>query len=74
MIDVAKFEGFPLNATCPCDAITGVHRERSRDILNLSKDSGERAGVLDGLGGSLCKKRDHRVSCIADKRDAPERK
>ena len=74
VIDAAKFEGFPLNSTGPRDAITRVHRESSRDILHLSEDAAERARVLDGLGGALRKERDHRVSRVADKRDAPERK
>ena len=74
MIDAAKFEGFPLNSTYPRHTIMRVHRDSSRDILHLSKDVGERASVLDGLGGSLRKERDHRMSRVADKRDAPERK
>ncbi len=74
MIDPAEFKGFPLNSSCPYDAIARVRRESGRDILPLSKDAAECGGVLDGLGGSLGKKRHHRVSRVADKRDAPERK
>jgi hypothetical protein len=40
----------------------------------LSEDAAERAGVLDGLGGSLRKEWDHRMSRVADKRDATDRK
>ena len=74
MIDAAKFEGFPLNSTCPRHPIARVHRDSGRDIFHLSEDAGERASVLDCLSGSLRKKRDHRVSRVADKRDAAERK
>ena len=74
MVDAAKFEGFPLNSSCPRDAITRVHRDSSGDILHLSEDAAERARVLDGLGGSLRKEWDHRMSRVADKRDATERK
>ena len=71
MIDAAKFESFPLNSSCPRYAITRVHREGSRNILHLSEDAAERACVLNGLGGSLCKERHHWVSRVADKRHAP---
>ena len=74
MIDAAKSDGFPLNSTCPSYATLRVHRESSRDILYLSEDVAERAGILDGLGRALCKERDHRVGRVAGKRDAPERK
>ncbi len=74
MVDTAKFERFPLNSTGSRDTITRVHRESSRDILHLSEDAAERARVLDGLRGSLRKEWDHRMSRVADKRDAPERK
>ena len=74
MIDAAKFERFPLNSTGSRDTIARVHRESSRDILHLSEDAAERARVLDGLGGSLRKEWDHRMSRVADKRDAAERK
>ena len=40
----------------------------------MSEDAAERAGVLDSLGRALCQERDHRVSRVADKRDAPDRK
>ena len=40
----------------------------------MSEDAAERACVLDGLGGSLRKEWNHRMSRVADKRDAPERK
>jgi hypothetical protein len=74
MIDAAKFDRFPLNSTGSRDTITRVHRESSRDIPHLSEDTADRARVLDSLGGSLGKERDHRMSRVADKRDAPERK
>ena len=73
MVDMAKFEGFPLNSSSSRHATLRVHRESSRNILSSSEDAGKRAGVLDGLSGSLCKKGRHRVSCVADERDAPER-
>ena len=40
----------------------------------MSEDVADRARVLDGLGGSLRKEWYHRMSRVADKRDAPERK
>jgi hypothetical protein len=40
----------------------------------LSHDAAERARVLDSLGGSLRKEWDHRMSRVADKRDAAVRK
>ena len=74
MIDAAKCERFPLNSTGSRDSIARVHRESSRDILHLSDDAAECARVFDGLGGSLRQERKHRMSRVADKRDAPERK
>ena len=73
VIDVAKFEGFPLNSSSSRYAALGVHQESRRNIFSSSEDVGKRARVLDGLSGSLCKKGHHRVSCVTDKRDAPER-
>jgi hypothetical protein len=49
-----------------------VHRESRGDILRLREGAAELAGILDALGGALCKKRNHRVSCVANKRDAAE--
>jgi hypothetical protein len=40
----------------------------------LSEDAADRARVLDGLRRSLRKERDHRMSRVANKRDAAERK
>ena len=74
MIDAAKFERFPLNATCSRYAMTRVHRESGRDIWRLSEEAAERACVLDGLRGSLREEWDHRMSRVANKRDATERK
>ena len=74
MIDAAKFERFPLNSTGSRDTIARVHRESSRDILHLSEDAAECARVFDGLGGSLRQEREHRMSRVADKGHAPERK
>jgi hypothetical protein len=73
VIDAAKFERFPLNATCSRYAMTRVHRESGRDIWRLTEEAAERACVLDGLGRSLSKEWDHRVSRVAGKRDASER-
>ena len=74
MIDAAKFDRFPLNSTGSRDTITRVHRESRRDILHLSEATADRPCVLDGLRGSLRKERDHRMSGVADKRDAAEGK
>jgi nucleotidyltransferase/DNA polymerase involved in DNA repair len=74
MVKTTKFEGFPLNSSSPRYATLRVYRESSRNILNLSEDVAKCARVLDGLSGSLCEERDHRVSRVADKRDRPERK
>ena len=73
MVDTAKLEGFLLNSSSSRYATLRVHRESSRNIFSSSEDAAKCAGVLDGLSGSLCKKGHHRVSCVANKRNAPER-
>jgi hypothetical protein len=73
MVDAAKLQSFPLNSSSSRYATLRVRRESRLDILRLIEDASERAGVLDGLCGALCKKWGHRVSCVADKRDTFER-
>ena len=39
----------------------------------MIKDAGERARILDCLGGALCEERNHRVGRVADERYTPNR-